>query len=147
MEPYVNPKLVKMENGKINFGISCHIYQVWSRWFLIVGFSTFSCKAKFLCLFHSTKVCIWTLVHVPRILILFHGNICNFNCHLVLAPMPKIIFSHQVNIGERWSCHALDLNGLKHWNSLHDIKNKFITCARISFTLFYVSNVFWITVY
>ncbi len=26
------------------------------------------------------------------------GDVCNFNCHFVLAPMPKPIFPHQVHI-------------------------------------------------
>ncbi len=112
MQPYVNPKLVKME--KENFGVTSHIYQVWPRWFLIVGFSTFSCREKILCLFRSTKVCIWTLVHLPRILIFFHGEYMQLQLPPCFGPMSKFIFAHQVNIGERWPCQALDLNGLRH---------------------------------
>jgi hypothetical protein len=29
------------------------------------------------------------------------GDVCGFNCHLVLASMPKPIFPHQVHIRER----------------------------------------------
>jgi hypothetical protein len=29
------------------------------------------------------------------------GDVCGFNCHLILASMPKPIFPHQVHIRER----------------------------------------------
>jgi hypothetical protein len=31
-------------------------------------------------------------------------DVCNFNCHLVLASMLKPIFPHQVHIREMWLC-------------------------------------------
>jgi len=45
------------------------------------------------------------------------GDVCGFNCHLVLASMPKPIFPHQVYIRERWLCWVLDHDGLGQWNS------------------------------
>ncbi len=47
------------------------------------------------------------------------GNVCSFNCHLVLASMPKPIFPHQVHTWERWLCQVLDLDGLGQWSSPH----------------------------
>jgi hypothetical protein len=82
------------------------------------------------------------LIHPPKNMIFSTGNICNFNCHLVLGPMPKYIFPFQVDIGKRWPCRVLDLNGMKHWRSPHDVIFKFITCAKILVTLFHVSNFF-----
>jgi hypothetical protein len=42
-------------------------------------------------------------------------DVCSFNCHLVLAFMPKPIFPHQVHIRERWLCWILDFDGLGQW--------------------------------
>jgi hypothetical protein len=47
------------------------------------------------------------------------GDVCNFNCHLVLASMLKPIFPHQVHIWERWLCWVLDFDGLGQWSSPH----------------------------
>jgi hypothetical protein len=89
----------------------------------------------------------YPLVHLQKLWYYSIRNICNFNCQLVLAPVFKYIFPFQVDIGERWLCRALDLNGLKHWRSHHDVIFKFIACAKIRVTLFHVSNVFWVIVY
>jgi hypothetical protein len=47
------------------------------------------------------------------------GDVCGFNCLLVLASMPKPIFPHQVYIRERWLCQILDLDGLGQWSLPH----------------------------
>jgi len=47
------------------------------------------------------------------------GDVCDFNCHLVLAIMPKPIFPHQVYIQERWLCWVLDFDGLRQWSLPH----------------------------
>ncbi len=47
------------------------------------------------------------------------GDVCAFNCHLVLASMPKPIFPQQVHIQERWFCQVLDLDGLGQWSLPH----------------------------
>jgi hypothetical protein len=46
-------------------------------------------------------------------------DVCGFNCHLVLASMPKPIFPHQVHIQKMWLCQVLDLDGLGQWSSSH----------------------------
>ncbi len=48
-----------------------------------------------------------------------HGDVCNFNCHLVLTSMLKLIFPHQVHLWERWLCSVLDLDGLGQWSLAH----------------------------
>ncbi len=47
------------------------------------------------------------------------GDVCCFNCHLVLASVPKPIFAHQVHIWKRWFYRILDLDGLGQWNLPH----------------------------
>jgi hypothetical protein len=75
------------------------------------------------------------------------GNICNFQLPPCFGPHAKIHFSTQVDISEKWPCRALELNGLRHWSSPHDVILKFIACARIIVTLFHVSNVFQVIIY
>ncbi len=44
------------------------------------------------------------------------GDVCGFNCHLVLASMPKPIFPPWVHIQEGWFSGVLDLDGLGQWS-------------------------------
>jgi hypothetical protein len=47
------------------------------------------------------------------------GDVCGFNCHLVLASMSKPIFPHQIHIQKMWLCRVLDFDGLEQWSSPH----------------------------
>jgi len=47
------------------------------------------------------------------------GDVCGFNCHLVLASVSKLIFPNQVHIWKRWLYPVLDLDGVGQWSSPH----------------------------
>jgi hypothetical protein len=96
------------------------VYRFWPcpRWLFIVSFFTFCWGDKFLEMFHLTTIFI-SLFTLQKFKDTSMGDVCGFNCHLVLASMLKPIFPHQVHIQKRWLCRVLDLNGLGQWSSPH----------------------------
>jgi hypothetical protein len=110
---------------------------------LIISFSTFSCKAKFLCFFHSIEVCM--SLHSPsKNFDIFPWRIYATSiATLFWPPCQNPIFPPSWH----WRKVTMSSFGLRHWSSPYDVILNFITCARIIVTLFHVSNVFQVIIY
>jgi hypothetical protein len=102
------------------------------QWKRFVGFETISNMSKVIIYYQFFYILLRGQIlgnvpldhslHIPSFTLqklrdMSMGDVCGFNCHLVLASMPKPIFSHQVYIRERWLCQVLDHDGLGQWNS------------------------------